>query len=173
MEMPKQTPAKFNSSPIRKAKSSKMKIKTVIFFCALGDAQPPNTREKHCEIREKHQNSTKTSHDRGGKRLKIRKRSGDDDNKWALEKKLPRKEKRKREKRRGKKYQERPQARREISQRMSPEQQHSASKDLNHCMQKTRKQFPPCRNTKTRKQEKEDKNMREKMSVENVLTERE
>lgn len=38
------------------------------YFCALADALPP-TPEKHCKIREKHQNQnhTKTSHDKGKK----------------------------------------------------------------------------------------------------------
>lgn len=88
-----------------------------------------------------------------------------------LEKKLLREEERKTEKR-GEKYQERPQARRAISVDVAGAQTVSIQ-DLNQCMQKTRKHFSPCRNSKNRKEEKEDKNVLKKMAVGNVLTERE
>ena len=55
---------------------------------------------------------------------------------------------------------------------------HSASKDFNHRMQKTRKHVcyfcsTASQQSRQEKEEKEDKNMQKKMSVENVLTERE
>lgn len=94
------------------------------YFCARGDVQP-RTPEKHCKTREKHQNHTKISHDKGGKSQKISKRSRSEQvSSW----KSCFGKRRGRQRRGGEKYQERPQARRAISQWMSPEHKHSASK---------------------------------------------
>lgn len=67
-KIPKQTPAKWNVSPISEATSPQKKIKSVTFE----DVQPP-TSAKRRNIREKHQNRNlvKTSH---GRRTEVKRR---------------------------------------------------------------------------------------------------
>lgn len=138
------------------------------YFCARGDVQP-RTPEKHCKTREKHQNHIKISHDKGGKSQKISKRSRSEQvSSW----KSCFGKRRGRQRRGGKNIKS---VRKHVGLFLSgchrsTNTLHPRFKSLHAENEKT---FSPCRNTKNRKEEKEDKNMLKKMAVGNVLTERE
>lgn len=110
--MPKQTPAKLNFSPIGKAKSSEMKIKTIIFAPSETFSLQHQRNTARSEKSTKTKTTPKQAMREGGKSQKISKRFRIKTS--ELVKKLLREEKRKkREKEEGgrkKKYQERPQS---------------------------------------------------------------